>query len=131
MKIVLRPPCRECPFLKKSPSGWLGQDSPEEVYAKAHSDGEFGYPCHMDMDRLDKIGSLDNEYGEWRQDPDSVEQCVGALIHAKITAKCYGDKVREAAREILAKLFGTSGILGIEFINHHSALQNSKRRKKC
>lgn len=116
MKIVLRPPCRECPFLKKSIPGWLGADKPEEVWAKVHSDGEFGYPCHMDVDA---VAESDGDEECWREDPDSVEQCAGALIHAAMTGKFYSDRFREAGRQALQLIIGVEGILGMDFMKHH------------
>lgn len=117
MKISLRPPCRECPFLKKSIPGWLGPDTAESVWAKVHGDNEFGYPCHMDVDKVADQTQDDEEL--WREDPDSVEQCVGALIHAKKTCKSYNDKFRDAARDVLAKLIGVDAVLGMDFVKHH------------
>lgn len=113
MKVTLRPPCRECPFLKKSLRGWLGPDTPEKVWAKVHSDGPYGYPCHMDTEQAIADGSD-------LMDPNSVEQCVGAILHAKKTGKRYSDKFKEAAREALSAILGTDGVLGIEFIKHHA-----------
>jgi hypothetical protein len=129
MKFTLRPPCAECPFLKKSLPGWLGPDSPESVWAKVHSDDEFGYSCHMDVDKVAKVNE-DADTESWRFDPDGTEQCVGALLHAKKTAKSYSDKWREAAREVLSKLIPLEGILGIEFMAHHKdGLKKLKRAK--
>lgn len=110
MKIVMRPPCRECPFRRKALKGWLGPDSPREVWAKVHSDSPAGYPCHMDVAKASD---------EDLTDPDSVEQCVGALVHAKKTCKQYSDKWRQAASDALAAIVPAKGILGIEFMEHH------------
>lgn len=120
MKITLRPPCAECPFLKKSAPGWLGSDTPEAVWGQVHSDGQFGYPCHMDVDKIKGEADL--------TDPDSVEQCVGALVHASKTAKSYSDKWREAARGALAKLVPADAILGMDFMQHHKTALKGKRR---
>lgn len=116
MKIVLRAPCRECPFLKKAIKGWLGEDTPEQVWAKVHADTPFGYPCHMDVDEVSESRGEDET---WREDPDSVEQCTGALLHAAKTSKSYSDRFREAARQALKAIIGLDGILGMEFMKHH------------
>lgn len=123
MKISLRPPCKECPFLKKSLPGWLGPDTPQNVWAKVHSDGPFGYPCHMDAE---KVKADDGDL----QDPDSVEQCVGAILHASKTCKMYEDKFKESARKALASAVGTDSILGMEFVQHHTIGVSKKEKLK-
>lgn len=122
MKISLRPPCRECPFLKKAIPGWLGSDTPEEVWAQVHTDGEFGYPCHMDVDRAALEPGYDNE------DPGSVEQCVGAMLHAKKTAKQYSDPWRQAGVEAVSRVVGVDGVMGFDFMEHHKKKLTGKRR---
>jgi hypothetical protein len=53
-------------------------------------------------------------------DPNSVEQCTGALLHASKCTKMYSDKWREAARQALAKLVSLKNILGMDFVKHHN-----------
>ena len=40
-------PCKECPFRRKSLSGYLGNNEPREFAIAANHDGNF--PCHMTM----------------------------------------------------------------------------------
>lgn len=123
MKHVLRPPCRECPFLKKSAPGWLGPDKPETVWARVHGEADFGYPCHMDVEKVKAAGGDLTDEG-------SVEQCVGALLHAKKTCKRFSDPWREAAKEAIAAVIGLAGILGFEFREHHTIAAPTGRRRR-
>lgn len=122
-KLTLRPPCAECPFLKKALPGWLGDDTPQQVWAKVHGDNPFGYPCHMDVDKVKIVADgNDWDHDTWREDPGSVEQCTGALLHASKTGKMYEDPWREAARQAMGAMsrrINLTGILGIEFMTHH------------
>lgn len=42
-------PCKECPFRRVSPKGWLGDNDPRHFAINANHDGNF--PCHMTMEK--------------------------------------------------------------------------------
>lgn len=115
MKVALRPPCAECPFLKSCVKGWLGADTPQQVWLQVHNENEFGYPCHMDAAKVTA------EKGDL-QDPNSTEQCAGALLHASKTFKNYTNPDRREGASRLAKMFPKllNLILGFEFVEHHT-----------
>lgn len=42
-------PCKECPFRRASPNGYLGGNKPQHFVLNAAHDGNF--PCHLTMGR--------------------------------------------------------------------------------
>ncbi len=63
MRLKHTEPCRECPWRRVAPVGWLG-GHPPELYPDAVANNEVP-PCHMsDRDTVD---------------PDHVAMCAGAL----------------------------------------------------
>lgn len=99
-------PCAECPFRKNTPAGWLGPWTPDEVFAVVH--GEGGLACHVDVG-LKGEGLPIEDY----------KPCVGSLMHANITHKCYRNKRLRVLQDGLENA-DTSNILGFEFKKYHS-----------
>lgn len=53
---VLKKPCRECPFRRASPAGWIGShEHVQEIIDIAVRDGRF--PCHTQVNELIDEGS--------------------------------------------------------------------------
>lgn len=65
MRLIHKVPCRECPWRKIAPAGWLG-GHPPETYADAVANGEVP-ACH-----LQDLGPNN----------DRTAMCVGALATA-------------------------------------------------
>ena len=65
-------PCAECPWLKKSESGYLGDDNPEHFY-RVSITNEAAMPCHTQIDYSDP---------NWHETQlPSADLCAGMLIH--------------------------------------------------
>lgn len=90
--------CKECPFHKASPAGWLGPwKSAQEILEQAFSEG--GLACHMQLDTPDP------------------PVCLGSLICANKSAKLYRD---QELRRLQARAPGDSDILTAQgFLAHH------------
>lgn len=112
-KCTNRKPCAECPFRKTSMRGWLGPDKPQDVLFKVHT-GEMYY-CHMDV----AVKVEQAELSGVELDPDTVEHCVGALMHANKSCKRFRNPTLAAAQDRLESQ-DHSQILDVrEFSQHH------------
>jgi hypothetical protein len=67
MKSDLTKPCKECPFRKRSPPGWLGPWEAEELLMVA---GRHDLACHMTVHR-----------GEDHTPMPHHQACAGAALH--------------------------------------------------
>lgn len=66
-------PCKQCPFRKKSPAGWLGDAKPEEFIDACMDDVPM--PCHTTVNYEDPL---------WRENmlemDSKAQHCAGARI---------------------------------------------------
>ena len=104
-------PCRECPYRRTSPAGWLGSDHPTAFVGKSYV-AEVDMPCHMAIDYTDP---------DWAtsQEPDA-DMCAGALIllandHKLPREPRMSDAVR-AVEPDCEQVFASPG----EFLAHHT-----------
>ncbi len=67
--ITGRTPCKECPFLKTAPAGWLGGCTDPDAYVRDLEHGEI--TCHMAFNK--SMSELTCDAG-----PDTTP-CIGAL----------------------------------------------------
>lgn len=65
-------PCKECPFRRTAPAGWLGQNSPQSFIAAISM--EHPLPCHPTIDYADP------DYLEKWQHQEVGQICAGSLI---------------------------------------------------
>jgi hypothetical protein len=73
-KFGRKTPCAECPWLKRSQAGWLGDDTPLHFYRNSIT-AEAPMPCHTQIDYDDP---------DWKQTQlPNVDLCAGGLIHFK------------------------------------------------
>jgi hypothetical protein len=84
-----REPCKECPWRRKHPAGWLGGYSAEDFVNQVQFDGP-PVPCHL---TIPPGGTM----------ADSVSMCAGALIFMKNSCKSaqhpdYGDALEKVER---------------------------------
>lgn len=110
LKMVMREPCKECPFKVGSLPGWLGPHSPQQLFDFIHvQDGAFG--CHMSIDEAAKRG-------ENPKTSDNIEICTGSLLHAKKTIKSFKNRAMEFFKNAVAA-WAKTPVMGFEFIEHH------------
>jgi len=70
-KLGRKTPCQECPWLRKSAPGYLGDDNPEHFF-RASVTRESLMPCHMQIDYSDP---------DWANTQlPGVDFCAGNLI---------------------------------------------------
>ena len=100
-------PCRECPWRRNHPPGWLGPLTAEEWLQTAHSDAPIA--CHLTIYNRDE--SLDEEdkfYG--------AAQCAGAAQFRRNVFKEPRDpNVSVAEDRDDSQVFGSNQ----EFLDHH------------
>lgn len=88
-------PCRECPFRRVAPAGYLGGNDPKSFARDANTDGPF--PCHLAMHRVNPA------------------QCAGrAVMWANQCKRSRDDSVPRLSRDT-EKVFGHIG----QFNKHH------------
>lgn len=121
----VKPPCKECPFIKGCMKGWLGPDNADQVMQKVHS--EQGYVCHMSIHQKPTIegGGVDiNKYGH---------QCIGAILHANQSCKSYRDPGLWQLQQDLRKEFGDKyegKVLDfLEFREYHGGTVSPRMRE--
>lgn len=88
-------PCKECPFRRVSPNGYLGGNKPQHFVVNAAHDGNF--PCHLTMGRKE------------------VAQCAGRATMWANQCKTSRDKSVPDLKPDREKVFSHIG----EFIKHH------------
>lgn len=103
MKTNLKQPCKECPFRKKAPAGWLGPWNPEDIVRQI-SYGEF--PCHRTIPH----NSIEN-----------MESCGGAamLLNNSIQ-QAHGTVLSSHQRKIEEEDHSTVFSNKQEFLDHHN-----------
>lgn len=107
MKLKRKTRCKECPFRKGAPRGWLGPWTPETILAQANS--EAGLACHMDAKAKRRL--TDDELVE------KVHVCVGSMQYANRTCKIY----RNPELEEMRRAVGTAkDCMSFEFKAYHS-----------
>ena len=101
-------PCKQCPFLRNSLPGYLGEDSPDEFIATTHADHPM--PCHSTVDYTDHDWKM-----LWDRLAGPGKLCAGALIYFANICKIsrWPDRPRRAADKV--KVFATP----TEFLKHH------------
>jgi hypothetical protein len=113
MKLKKRKPCKECPFRKTAPRGWLGFWSVNTILQQVHS--EAGLTCHLEAEKpsLKKLGV------EGFAEKSHI--CVGSIIHANKTCKRYHTPELAGMQEELRGSEETDNVLGLEFKKHHES----------
>jgi len=94
-------PCKECPFRRIAPSGWLGSNQPQHFAVNAAHEGHF--PCHITMTR-----------------PDAPECAGRAIMWANQCKVSRDDSVPRLATD-REKVFGNI----MEFTKHHGIVISS------
>ena len=97
-------PCRECPFRKRAPAGWLGPWTPEDLIGQVMS--EAGFACHMTV-KEDGVST-------------GTLQCAGALICANKSAKGYRNPELAMDQNALRGHFDNEVMGAHEFLEHHN-----------
>lgn len=122
MKPAPSVPCRECPFRRASPNGYLGAATPEN-FINSTLITEVGMPCHLTVDYEDR---------DWRKTMETESQlCRGSLIFLRNSCKLprtpeYAAAVQETAAD-RANVFSNAA----EFLAHHTApIQPTNKAKR-
>lgn len=120
MQPPLSKPCRECPFLRTAPNGYLGAATPEN-FIQSTLNTEEGMPCHLTVDYDDP---------DWLDKLDEAQLCRGSLIFLKNSCKlprsaayCAEVQAVPADRETV---FANS----MEFLKHHTAVIQPKKKRR-
>jgi len=98
-------PCRECPWLKSSATGWLGANNPVEFLQQ--SEAEIRMPCHL---------HVDYEREDWAAQAEIAPQCAGRAIH-------FANRCKSPRAPGLLRLKPNHGEVFTnpqDFIDHHS-----------
>ena len=108
---VCKKPCKDCPWRKTSPKGWLGGQDPE-VFTHTLQMGKT-LPCHKTQDR-------DLTFDEIEKN-DKVHHCRGALITMKNSCMLSrNEKIAELQKNINTdnNFFRTLN----DFQEHHNSI---------
>jgi len=97
-------PCKECPFRRVSPPGYLGADTPDGFLASTMADTPM--PCHL---------SVDYERKDWKVQAEAAPLCAGALIFFANACKLSRDASRPRLPADRALVFSRPD----EFLTHH------------
>lgn len=114
MKLKRTNRCKECPFRKNAPAGWLGPWTVDSIFSQVHS--EQGLACHVDVGTKKHLS-----------DDELVKQahvCVGSLQHTHKTCKRYRDPELQAMRDKVGP--DNDNVLGFEFKAYHSKVGEKK-----
>lgn len=75
----LKQPCKDCPFRRDSPKGWLGGERARQIADSLHEENGMGggsvFPCHKTVDYSDE----DHEAGRTNRLQESNAYCAGAI----------------------------------------------------
>ena len=114
MEYEARKPCKECPFRKASPKGWLGPDSAQEVMDKVNREGD--YICHMTTAGKAEID------GRGPLDTPGLKYCTGSIMYANTNFKRYRDPERQKLQDEMSKMKCRTKVLrnAKEFMEHHT-----------
>lgn len=122
MKPAPNVPCRECPFRRAAPNGYLGAATPD-AFISSTLMTEVGMPCHLTVDYEDR---------DWQATMETeANLCRGSLIFLKNSCKLprtpeYAAAVRETAAD-RDSVFANAA----EFLAHHKApIQPPTKRKR-
>ncbi len=63
-------PCKQCPWLKSSLPGYLGNSDPVEFLQCSESETRMPCHCHVDY-----------EADDWQEQAEEAPQCAGRAIH--------------------------------------------------
>jgi hypothetical protein len=112
-----RAPCKECPFRRVAPAGWLGGYTPSGFLWVAQ--GEQRMPCHLRMKKLDGV-----DYAH----PGNAPQCAGRAIFWANQIK----RPRVPEDGILELPKNTELVFEwpAEFLSHHENGPLAERRRK-
>lgn len=106
--------CKECPFRRKSPAGYLGEATydPEGFLAPHYTWGDESLPCHMLVD-------WDGTHPQKARTPEEAPLCRGFVTFVKNSVKrSLNPEIAKAAEEIEAD-HGNIFSWPHEFIAHH------------
>jgi hypothetical protein len=101
-------PCKQCPFRRTAPAGWLGEGTPESFIVAISM--EQPLPCHPSIDYSDP---------EWLEKWKAQEIgtiCAGSLIMSANMCKSPRDKKFPRLPRDKETVFGTH----LEFLAHHN-----------
>lgn len=125
MPDVLKEPCNQCPYRRKSAPGFLGKSTPEEFMQSTMAD--YPMPCHKTIDYNDKKWKekwealiVDDEFDPGLQLSISPREkhCAGAAIFFSNISKRTRDKMRPRLPPDEVLVFNSQK----EFIDHHRSL---------
>lgn len=113
--------CKECPFKKNSPPGWLGGVSVDDTIATLQNEGIF--TCHLHRNDKISVGSV--MVGRY-------PICRGFMLSAKKSAKMFGGLpgmisagLSKLQREMIYGEEELSEVMDVrEFYNHHTPKKN-------
>jgi len=122
MKPAPSSPCRECPFRRVAPNGYLGAATPEN-FIKSTLATEIGMPCHLTVDYEEKdwLATLD----------EKASLCRGSLIFLRNSCKLPRSSAYAAA--VLETPVDRNTVFGnsAEFLLHHQSPVRPPVRKNC
>lgn len=105
-------PCRECPFRRAAPAGYLGAVSGDPAaFLNSFGCGEARLPCHL---------AVDWEAGDVQEQARTAAPCAGALVFMINQHKVPRDRELAALLDGVTPdrehVFGHAG----EFCQHHA-----------
>lgn len=105
----MKNPCKECPFRKDSPPGWIGtHSSAQEIVDIVKHDQYF--PCHMKVDYNDP---------DWKDKITEKPHCVGGLAFMNNSCKVSRDPVIAAMQKDVGRRDDVFSF-GHEMVEHHA-----------
>ena len=112
-------PCAQCPWLRTSLPGWLGNSTPEEFMEQAEAD--IRMPCHI---------HVDYERDDWEQQAEKAPRCAGHAIFLRNRFKAPRERELYEFTHLVTPDKITVFQWPQEFLDHHKGgLKNFKRRE--
>jgi hypothetical protein len=100
--------CKECPWRKNAPAGWLGDAAPEEFVHLIRRDVKL--PCHAKIDYDDE---------DWQSNIEDAPYCAGALLATR--KMCKLPRNPEHAKMVKEVEDNPNHMNHAEFTEHHNS----------
>lgn len=127
----MKKPCKECPFRKKAPSGYIGGHADAaEIFDIIQHDGKF--PCHLEVN--DFLDHFEHELDDddclaptrdqlFEQAVQEVSFCAGSIIFMNNTGKLSRNP--EIAK-LQSKFKKSNAVFcsSLEFLKHHKSARS-------